>query len=637
MAIDVIARILSVKGAKTSKEYTDTEIAKIQGREYIVVDELPETGDSKYIYLVKSTTPGREDTYDEYVWVESLSTFEPLGGMVRTILDVDELPSDNINQYVIYRVTPDNTYHIYNGDVWVRLATESDIANINDALEQEIQDRTNADNDLSDKLNQEIQDRIEADSNLDNKLEKEISDRIEADNNLSDRLDQEIIDRTNADNDLNDRLEQEIADRIAGDEKLSDDLAAEISNRETADNELKAADIILQSNIDKEISDRSQADNDIIDLLNKEISDRTSGDETLQSALDQEKSDRADADSALNDALAQEISDRTSGDNDLWDALNKEISDRENGDNTLQGKLDTEISDRKAADNELVAADLVLQTNINTEISDRELADDNLLALINKEIQDRTSGDSGLRTDLNQEITDRINADSEIRSSLTQETENRISGDQAIINGLNDEIAERQSEDASIRGDVATINTAISGIKNQIENHTLRADVPADAVFTDTTYAPGNNVTISGSDNRIDVDDMRYNDEELRTLIGQKADNADLLDEVANRQSGDSALDAKITTNSTNITNIKNQIGDHILQADVPADAVFTDTTYSPGTGISITGSDNAINVTIPVPPFNASQAGYILCVNAEGTGLEWTELPRAYGHEFGD
>lgn len=49
------------------------------GFEVIIVQELPETGENGCIYLVPNSGSETDNTYDEYIWIESSSEFEKIG------------------------------------------------------------------------------------------------------------------------------------------------------------------------------------------------------------------------------------------------------------------------------------------------------------------------------------------------------------------------------------------------------------------------------------------------------------------------------------------------------------------------------------------------------------------------------
>lgn len=73
--------IPSIDGLATT-EYVDNKVSETLGTivefDFIIVDELPEIGESNHIYLVKHEHSG-EDIYDEYIWVKETQTFEKIG------------------------------------------------------------------------------------------------------------------------------------------------------------------------------------------------------------------------------------------------------------------------------------------------------------------------------------------------------------------------------------------------------------------------------------------------------------------------------------------------------------------------------------------------------------------------------
>lgn len=88
--------------AKEFSEYLDEDevnlaIAKaIQEAatiEFKVVTSLPESGSTKFIYLLPNTSEGN-NIYDEYIWDEQNSKFELLGGLPQEI-DLSDYVKDS--------------------------------------------------------------------------------------------------------------------------------------------------------------------------------------------------------------------------------------------------------------------------------------------------------------------------------------------------------------------------------------------------------------------------------------------------------------------------------------------------------------------------------------------------------------
>lgn len=61
----------------TNNYYTKTEVDDLNNAQVLVVDELPETGDSKTIYFVKIKSETEEDVYDKYIYYND--TFIKIG------------------------------------------------------------------------------------------------------------------------------------------------------------------------------------------------------------------------------------------------------------------------------------------------------------------------------------------------------------------------------------------------------------------------------------------------------------------------------------------------------------------------------------------------------------------------------
>lgn len=73
--------IPSIEGLATT-EYVDQKTNEVLGSiiefDFIIVDELPEIGESNHIYLLQHEH-GEKDIYDEYIWLKDTQTFEKIG------------------------------------------------------------------------------------------------------------------------------------------------------------------------------------------------------------------------------------------------------------------------------------------------------------------------------------------------------------------------------------------------------------------------------------------------------------------------------------------------------------------------------------------------------------------------------
>lgn len=69
-------------GYQTASDVTSaisSAIGDLEGVTFSVVQSLPVTGDSSVIYLVADTHSDSNDSYDEYIWLSSSSTYEKIG------------------------------------------------------------------------------------------------------------------------------------------------------------------------------------------------------------------------------------------------------------------------------------------------------------------------------------------------------------------------------------------------------------------------------------------------------------------------------------------------------------------------------------------------------------------------------
>lgn len=79
---------------------TKAEIGQLKNLEPIFVNELPATGDPKYLYFVPKSGSAAGDEYNEYIWVTSSSTYELIGNSSIDISSkVDKLTTSGIHVY----------------------------------------------------------------------------------------------------------------------------------------------------------------------------------------------------------------------------------------------------------------------------------------------------------------------------------------------------------------------------------------------------------------------------------------------------------------------------------------------------------------------------------------------------------
>ena len=127
--------------------------------------------------------------------------------------------------------------------------------------------------------------------------------------------------------------------------------------------------------------------------------------------------------------LATEAEERKAADKALQDALDAEEAARTAADAALGVRIDTEIAERKAADK-------TLQDNITAEETARTEADTALGARVDKEIQDRTNADNALGTRIDDEEDAREAADTQLQTNITAEETARKAADKTLQDNI---------------------------------------------------------------------------------------------------------------------------------------------------------------------------------------------------------
>ena len=138
-----------------------------------------------------------------------------------------------------------------------------------------------------------------------------------------------------------------------------------------------------------------------------------------------------------------------------------------------------------------------------------------------------------------------------------------------------------------------------TNIENALE-YSVNANVPNDAVFTDTNteYKAGQYIEIDAdSENQINVD-LKKND--LQLILGHSINSDVPLDAVFTDTNTEYTAGENITITEENVIHaegekltkevLESYLG-HTIESDVPEGAIFTDTTYEPGQFIKIEGN----------------------------------------------
>lgn len=215
-------------------------------------------------------------------------------------------------------------------------------------------------------------------------------------------LNQEINDRTNANAEIRADLNTETAARTSADTALNEKIDAEISERNASESRMRDE---FNTALDNEKTNRMTADNNLNDALtlavDTEKSLRETADESIRQQLNAEATTRIAEDTTLANRIADEASTRAAEDTKLSDALEAERKARDDADTALK----KELTDALASETALrAAADSVLDTAISAEASSRATEDGKLQAAITSEATARQSSDDALRDDLIKKI-----------------------------------------------------------------------------------------------------------------------------------------------------------------------------------------------------------------------------------------
>ena len=161
-------------------------------------------------------------------------------------------------------------------------------------------------------------------------IEQEREERIEADNALSGAIDTEREERILGDSQLWDTLMQEISDRTKVDDELWEAIIKEASARTETDNEIWEA-------IAKEASARTETDNQLWEALNKEIADRLAIEAQLWQGINGETERAQQVEAQLWEAINGETARAQDVEAQLWKALNDEIERAKAREDEIEG------------------------------------------------------------------------------------------------------------------------------------------------------------------------------------------------------------------------------------------------------------------------------------------------------------
>lgn len=222
------------------------------------------------------------------------------------------------------------------------------------------------------------------------------------------------------------------------------------------------------------------------------------------------------------------------------------------------------------------AADAVLQTAITNEATARASADTTLQNNIDAEVTARSTADTTLQSNIDAEATARANADSTLQSNIDAEALARGNADTTLQGNIDAEILARQGADVNLQGQIDAI-VASSDVKDIVGTY-------AELQAYDTSTLGDRDIIKVLQDENQNNETTYYRwstTSETFTLIGEEGP-------YYTKAQTDSLLNAKQNTLSAG-ANI--QISGSTISA--------TDTTYTAGNGLSLTGNAFAIDSTI--------------------------------------
>lgn len=354
---------------------------------------------------------------------------------------------------------------------------KAEVVDLNNRLEDEIQNRKDADEHLADLIADETDARIAGDEKLDNRITNEVAT-------------------------LNARIDSEVEKLNAVDAKLREDLTAETQNR--IDNDIASVELVQDGT--KDIYRLKKNDGTAIEVpielynytllvqkldtlsqvevrLNAEIEARKAADDKIEAKVDTEIADRKTADADLqkqiNDnkssadaALAQEVADRKAADADMDAALKALIKAEETARVAGDTELANQISDLTGKFNTFKNS---MESDIAGIEADVETLTENLNALTNTVSANKTDLESKLTA-----LTARVSAEETTTADNVVKIAQLVAQTNALqttVSALNETVTALQSSFASTEQSFENVKQTVANM--QTELNTFEATVNA--------------------------------------------------------------------------------------------------------------------------------------------------------------
>ena len=507
--------------------------------------------------------------------------------------------------------------------------TEHDdkIANLEDELSEEISRAKSEEKRVDDKLNKEIADRtadvdaeearaMAAEKAIDDKLNKEITRSTEKDashdsliNGLTTSIQNEVTRAQSAESALTNSINNEIARATSAETVLHDEM---LSERDRA----------------------LEAESGITANLNSEIARAKSKENAIDAKLDNEIARATNSENALNDKIDKEITRSTEKDashdsliNGLTTSLHSEINRATNAENSLRNDLNAEISARTNADAAQLQRITALEVGkadansvyTKTE-SDAKYTTKDYTTGITEAFFDAAAYDSQTKK-INfyhgNTIKAQIDATSFIKDGMVDNV--AISGSNLVITFNTDSSKEPISIPLSSIFNPSNyftkseIDSALSGKVDNSTFNTLSGRV--DTISGDVITVSGRVDTISGTVETVKQDIITfsgdsYSKSEVDAKFCNKADLSAFTAHTADSTVHVTSSEKNTWNNKSDFSGSYNDLTDKPTirnysagtNVQIQNDVISaTDTKYTAGSGIKITGPTNKIALDVDV------------------------------------
>ena len=459
---------------------------------------------------------------------------------------------------------------------------------------------------VKDNLAKEIQDRKDADAILQANIDKETVDRKDADKTHTDNiaaLTQRVSDLALSMQDAINTVKNELTAQVnanttaiatnqANITKNSEAITA--MNKTIADNYKEVKDmvneeIVDRTNVDSNLSSRIDTTNI---ALGTETAERKAADQILQVNLDKEIGDRKSADTALETKIESQISNlsqQTSSEiTRVEGEVTQEVKDREAADKTLSDRIDSLETGSTAGLNEVkakveantvaintekdraTARENAIQANLDTAIANHKDEVNGLTKDILDEANTRLAGDTALQVNIDKEVTDRTNADTLLDNKIAQEISDRTTA----IQGLESKKVDKVDGKVLSSNDFTDVLlNKLNGIEEHANYITKVSELLNDSGFQTEAEVEAAIQKIIGSapgvlDTLEEIAKALGDDPNFATTMTQKLNEltTKIETETEKRIEGDAALDTKLTTLSTTLTKIVEDLRTYVTE-----------------------------------------------------------------------